>query len=425
MARDLTVKDAYVLMNAVAKQATGQTNITVVDASTFVSAGEKVLATGMDNVFNAITTVLNRTIVAARPYKARLDLMEETNTGAYSTLVREISFYSQDALPSGYFNTDLYTNLADGFTAGQNPDTGNNPQSTKSQWEQHQAMPMELFFGGSSTWQDCVTLYEEKVKQAFRSPEDFNAFVSGYLTEHANDIETQREAWNRVNLLNKIGSVYDMQELMPGSVINLTKAFNDRFGTSYTSAQLRSTYMEQFLKFFVSTFKNVSDFMTERSANYHWSVPKVVGDKTYKVLRHTPYANQRVYLYEPLFTEARAWVMPDIFNPDRLDIKKQYQPVTYWQSVNDRAAVKVTPAVVDPNTGLQKAGTAVDLPYVVGMITDERGLVTNMGFEVARTTPVEARKGYRNTWLTFLKNSMNNNTHNCVLFIMKDPDPGK
>lgn len=422
MARVLTTKDAYALMNALVRQATGQTDITVTNTSDFVSVGEKVLATGTENVLNSLSLVLGRTIVASRPYKARLDLMEETNNGVYSNRVRKISYYAKDSVPSGYFNTDLYTNFADGFTAGENPDSDGDAQSTKSMWEQHATMPLEMNFGGSSTWQYPVTIYENKLEQAFRSPEDFNKFVEGYLTEHANDIESQREAWNRMNLLNKIGSVYDMGTVMDGSVINLTKAYNDYYNTEYTSEQLRTTYLESFLKFFVATFKTVSGYLADRGKKYHWAVTKTVNGVDYNILRHTPKDKQRVYLYEPLFDMAKANVLPEIFNPEMLDLKTQYQPVTYWQSPSNRPAVKVTPAVVNTTTGVQEAGTTVDIPYVVGLITDVDGLMTNFMLEVTRSTPVEARKGYRTIWHTFLRNNINDNTENAVLFVMEDEE---
>lgn len=138
------------------------------------------------------------------------------------------------------------------------------------------------------------------------------------------------------------------------------------------------------------------------------------------MLRHTPYDKQRLYLYAPLFNKAEALVLPTIFRPEYLDIKKQYEAVTYWQSQASRAAINVTPAIVDTATGTQKAGTAVSIPYVVGMITDVDGMMTNFQLESARTTSVEARKGYRNTWNTFLRNGICDPTENAVIFIMED-----
>lgn len=426
MAKALTPKDAHVIMGALVRQATGQSNIEVQSTNDFISAGEKVLATGMENVFNSINILMGRIIVASRPYQALLTLMDALETGEFTHRFEKISFYSLDPMASGNFNTDLYTNLADGFTAGQNKDGNGDAQSTKSQWEQVQRPSAVFNFGGSDVWDLCITLYEDQVQQAFRSEDEFNRFIAGYIREHENDYESQREAFNRMILLNKVGQVYDMSSDMPGSVINLTKAFNDKFGTSYTSAQLRTTYLKEFLEFFVAEFKAQSGYMRERSAKYHWSVPITYRGKTHHILRHTPYNYQRVYLYDRLYKDAEALVMPEIFNDEYLDLNTQYQPVSYWQSnYSDevRPKVDIKPAIVNTTTGVQTEGSEVQLDYVVGLITDVDSMLTDFQIETARTTPVEARKGYRNTWLHIAKNGICDPTENSILFIMKDPDP--
>lgn len=426
MARTLTPQDAYALMNLLVAQSVG-TSIQVTDTSSFVSAGELVLASGTENVFNSLSLILNRTLVAARPYRSRLDLMEEVNTGLYSSRIRKISYYANWALPSGDFNTDLYTNFADGYTNGQN--TPGSPNSTKSMWEQNQKYPLELNFAGSSTWQYCITRYEDQLQAAFRSPEDFNAFVSGYLTESANDIESQREAWNRMILLNKIAATYDMDPDMPGSVVNLTYEFNQEFNTSYLTADLLSTYLKEFLAFMVARIKIDSRMMEHRTVNYHWTPPKQDSNgNNLALLRHTPRERQRLYLYEPLFIKSNAYVLPEIFNPEYLDMS-QYQGVDYWQSPAQGMYIDVTPAVVDTDTnnatyGTQVQGSTVET-VVVGMLTDVDGLMTNMQAEIARSTPVEARKGYRNIWTTFLRNAMIDQTENTIIYVMEDPvNPG-
>ena len=422
MARTITPQDAHLIMNELVREATGIDAVVSTDISSFVSAGETVLATGMENVMNALNIVLNRTLVAARPYSAKFRLVQALDTGIYSNRLRKISYYAQYALPDGSHNTDLFTNLAPGFTAGENISSGT-AQSTKSQWEQHPAMPLEMNFAGSSVWQDCITLYDDQVQTAFRGPEEFARFVAGFMTEHGNDIESQKEAWNRMAVLNKIASCYyyDQAQDTEGQVINLTSEFNTRFGTQYTSAQLRSTYLKEFLAFFVAEFKKVSQFMTERSASRHINFKKTIDGVDYAILRHTPYNRQRVYLYSPLFTEAEALVLPEIFRPNYLDIDTQYEGVTYWQGQSDRSEINVKPAVYDTATGAQiPAANAVNLEYVVGAIMDEDALMTNFQLERADTTPLEARKHYRNTWNTFMKNIIDDPSENCVIFIMAD-----
>lgn len=418
MARTLTARDCHALMNLLVKEATGQDAlIQAVDSSTFVAAGETVLATGTENVLNALSLVLGRTFMAVRPYNAKLSLINAINTGEYTHRMRKISFYSRAAQASGDWNTQLYTNLADGFTNGQNIADGD-AQSTKSMWEQNQPVPLEMNFAGQSVWEDSTTIYEYQLQQAFRSEDNFAEFIGGIMTERGNDIESQKEAFNRMTLLNFMAGVYDLNQT--GSVVNLTSAFNTEFGTSYTSAELRSTYLKEFCMFLAAKIKIDSDMLTNRSVKAHWSPAK----EGYALLRHTPKDRQRLMLYNPLMIKTQAYVFPELFNEQYLKMEN-YEGVMYWQNENDPSAIKVTPAIPDTTglTGTQTAGDTVTLGYVVGMLYDVDALMIDYQLERSATTPLEARKGYRNMWWTFSKNAINDFTENAIIYIMKDPDP--
>ena len=419
MSRTFTPKDAYSIMNLLVKQATGQQSINVVDSSSFVSAGETVLATGVENTINALSIIIGRTLVSVRPYQAKLNIINALNTDLYTNRLRKISYYSRENEASGDWNTDLFTNLANDYDNGSN-----GGKSTASMWQQNAPVALEMNFGGQDVCETSTTIYDNQLKVAFRDEASFMEFMSGVMTEKANDMESTKEAFNRMTILNHIAGCYDIDATInAGQVINLTKAFNDRFGTTYTSKELRTTHLTEFLKFFVSTFKITSDYMTNRSAKYHWSPAKTVGEKSYTLLRHTPKAKQRTILYSPLFVEAEANVFPEIFNPEYLNIETQYEGVTYWQSINDPASIDVTPAIPDvagTASGAQGVGSEVKLDYVVGMIFDEDAILTDFQFEDALTTPMEARKRYRNIFWHWSKNAINDFTENCVIFIMAD-----
>lgn len=418
MARTLTARDCHALMNLLVKEATGQdAQIQVVDSSTFVSAGETVLATGTENVLNALSLVLGRTFMAVRPYNAKLALINAINTGEYTHRMRKISFYSREAQASGDWNTQLYTNLADGFTNGQNIDDGT-AQSTKSMWEQNQPVPLEMNFAGSSVWEDSTTIYDYQLQQAFRSEDEFGQFVAGIMTERGNDIESQKEAFNRMTLLNFMAGVYDLNQ--SGSVVNLTSAFNTEFGTNYTSAQLRTTYLKEFCMFLSAKIKIDSDMLTNRSKKAHWAPAK----EGYALLRHTPKDRQRLMLYNPLLIKTQAYVFPELFNEQYLKMEN-YEGVMYWQNENDPSAIKVTPAIPDTTglTGVQTAGDTVTLDYVVGMLYDVDALMVDYQLDNSAVTPLEARKHYRNMWWSFAKNAICDFTENAIIYIMADPAP--
>ena len=415
MARVLTVNDAYSIVNLMVKEQTGQdATIQAVDSSSFVSVGETLLASGVEATLNTLALVLGRTFMAVRPYEAKLKIINTLNSGIYANRMRKISFYSREAVIDGASNTNLKTNFATGYDNGSNSGA-----STASMWEQNQPVPLEMNFGGSSEWQDVTTVYEKQLQAAFRSEAEFIDFVSGIMTEKGNDIESQKEAFNRMTLLNFMAGVIELNQ--GSSVINLTAAFNDKFGTSYTTAQLQTTYLKEFLEFFVATVKTISDDLEYRSNKYHWSPAKTVGGVSYTLLRHTPKSRQKMVMYKPFWNDAEAMVLPEIFNDQYLNIDN-FEGVQFWQNANDGAAINTLPAIPDTTDPTEQtaAAAAVAKDYVLGMIFDEDAMMVDYQLDEAAVTPKEARKHYHNIWWTFRKNAINDFTENAVIFIMED-----
>lgn len=414
MARSLTPTDAYALINLMVKEATGQdATIQAVDSSSFVSVGETLLRTGTENTLNAISTVLGRTFAAVRPYKAKLMIINALNSGLFTSRVRKISYYSREAEASGAFNTNLYTNHAMGFDNGSNP-SGGTPQSLPTMWEQNQPVPLELNFAGSSVWDDSTTVYEIQLQQTFRDEQSFIAFIEGIMVEKGNDIESQKEAFNRATLLNYMAGIYDMNSVA-GGAFDLAAGFNAKFGTTYTRQDLLRTHFKEFLEYVVATIRLLSDTLENRSKKYHWSPTKTIGGVNYTLLRHTPKAKQRLILYKPFIYDAEARVLPEIFNDEYLKLEN-YEGVTFWQNELNPSAISITPAIPDVTSPTaQIAGTPVSLEYVVGVLYDEDALMVDYQLDESYSTPVEARKRYRNMWWHFSKNAINDFTENGIL----------
>lgn len=421
MARALTPQDCYALMNSLVEQATGQASLTAVDSSSFVSAGELVLASGTENVVNSLSMILGRTLIAVRPYEAKLRIMNTLNSGLYANRLRKISYYAREAEPAGFENTQLYTNLAMGFDNGVNPDSQTPPQdqSTGSMWVQNQPVPLEVNFAGSSVWDESTTVYETQLKVAFRSEAEFAQFVSGILTEKGSDIESAKEAFNRMTLLNFIAGAVDLNA-STGSAIDLVPLFGTYIGQTVTRADLLpgGTYATEFREWFTAFFKGVSDKMENRSKKWHWSPTKTINGVSYTLLRHTPKSKQRAIMYGPYYRDAQATIMPALFNPQYLDMDKQFETVEFWQAEDSGAAINVTPAIPDVNGQTQIQGSAVALDYVLGIIYDEDALMVDYQFEGSYSTPLEAKKLYRNIFWHFRKNAINDFTENHVVFYL-------
>ena len=428
--------DGYALMNAVMAQLTGQDSYQVIDAQGFMDAGKLAMEYKTDEIFNALTIVGARLFTATRPYKAPLWLIDSINSGYFNNRLRKISYYSTWALPSGAFNTNLFTNFADGYDNGENPNGGGTAQSTKDMYEQHPVHPLELNFQSSQVWQDCLTRYEDQIKVAFSGEDEWARFWAGVLTEKGNDVEQRKEAHNRLTLLNRMAlaaAMGDAGSNVKGvcTMIDLTALYNAKFGTAYTGAQLRTTYLKSFLEFFISEFKIISNLMAKRSLAFHVAPKLTLGDGDHYILRHTPKSEQRFMLYSPLWEQSKAIVMPEIFNDQYLDFDKQFEAVDFWQtfSMDDQekaqADVKITvPAWLEDlilnTTGSSDTAFVWKPDYIVGCLFDKDSVLTDFQFETARTTPLEARKNYINTWMDFGLGAIGDPTENFVVFVMSD-----
>ena len=427
--------DGYALMNAVMAQLTGQDNFQVINAQGFLDAGKLAMEYKTDEIFNALTIVGARLFTATRPYKAPLWLIDSINSGYFNNRIRKISYYSTWALPSGAFNTNLYTNFADGFDNGTNPNAGGTAQSTKDMYEQHPVHPLEMNFMNSTVWQDCLTRYEDQIKIAFSSEDEWARFWSGVLTEKGNDIEQRKESHNRLTMLSRMGiaaAIGDYSSSIKGlnTVIDLTAEYNKKFGTNYTGTQLRTTYLKSFLEFFTSEFKQISNLMTKRSLMFHAAPLLTLADGNHAILRHTPKSEQRLMMFTPFWEDAKAIVMPEIFNDEYLSAP-QFESVDYWQAfdmdVAKRASVNIQVTVpgwledmIGNTTGSSDTVYTFQPDYVLGCLFDRDAVMTDFQFETARTTPLEARKNYINTWMDFGLGAIGDPTENFVLLVMSE-----
>jgi hypothetical protein len=114
--------------------------------------------------------------------------------------------------------------------------------------------------------------------------------------------------------------------------------------------------------------------------------------------------------------DAESTVLPAIFNPQYLNVEN-YEKVDFWQNENLPEKVSITPAIPDVSDPKeQTAGDPVVLDYLVGVLYDADAMMVDYQLDSAYSTPIEARKRYRNVWWHFARNAINDFTENAVLF---------
>ena len=421
MAKTFTPLDAAAILAATVREQTGQeTTLQSVNINNFASIGETLQTTGQENVLNKLSTVIFREMIAVRPYSGSFLSIRSENNTLFQQRLRKISYKAKDPKNAGNFNTNLFTNLKTGFTNGRNLDSNGVPQSTGSMWEQDLCLPYQVFFGGSQVWQDSYEVSEDALKDAFRSPDNLARFVDGYITSKMNDIESQKEAFARLTFLQLLAGTIDQSSVMPGSVINMTAAYNAHFGTSKTTNDLLTTDLTSFLEFFTATVKKTIRKFENRSALFHDPRTETIDGIDYSILRHTPKDRQRLVMLADFWDLAEAMVKPAIFSPEYLDIGKQIELVDFWQNEANPWEIDVVPSVFDQVNGVQIQGNQVQESVVLGALFDEDAIWTSFQLDSAYSTPLEARKHFRNVWFSMAQQGFVDPTEKTAVFIMND-----
>ena len=403
------VKDAYAVMNALARQATAQADIAVVDHQSFIDAGTKTLATGTENVLGSIYRTIAQVLMQSRKYKGKFGLINATED-QFNTRKAKISIYAADNEASGAFNTDLYTNIADG--QGDVDGTG-------SMWEQKLPKVLERFYLSEAAWDKHYTTPLAQLQSAFNDESTFVAFMNAVMVEIENDVESTLESRNRALVADRIAGVYAQVNAATPTLgsecaVDLIKYFNDECGTTYTRDEILQEHLTEFMELFVAKIKIDSDRLEERSALYHNPYTITESGVDYNILRHTPKAYQKLMLFSEFITKAKTRVMPEIFNPDYLSLDN-YEGVTYWQSSKpgDRMKIDCKPALPE---GAESS--EVELDYVVGILFDKDAIESINQFNGAYTTPVNARHLYTNTWLHWKFGAIQDYSENSIIYYL-------
>ena len=390
--------DAYTLMTNIVAQATGSTSISVTDTTSFVSAGELALRTGADNVMNAISTVISRTIESVRPYRRRFDILETTPERWGGQIRKVVPLYMGFEETTDSNTIQNPTTLANGNTVDMF--TINAPKA------------IQLNFYGSQKLQKSITRFRDQLDMAFHNEQEFLAFMDAIMTEYSNEIELMIENRARLVVNNFIAGNIDMGG---ANVIDLVAGFNAKYGSSPAKSRQEclSTYVEPFMKYVASQIKLYSSRLEDMSTLYH---ANLTGYQP--IMRHTPKARQKMLMYNPVFLEAEAEVYSGLFNPQYLEIG-DFEGVNFWQNPNDPSKISCLPNKLDVATGKSvDAAATVTEDFVLGILFDEEALGILPQFDYASTTPFNSKGGYWNLFSHWKFQNYVDYTENSVIFIL-------
>ena len=403
MANTLTPTDVYGIVNAMSAEMFGQNGaLTAFDTSTFCTVGEAMLRTGYENTVGALSAVIGKTIIAARPYRGKFRIIMKVPQ-EYGLITRKISFYATKLEASTDWNTDIAaTQIVDG--ASIDP------------WTITKTYPLELNFAGLKVTQKNYTVFRYQLKQAFQNESYFASFVSGLLVRIANDLEVMMDAENRLQVLNAIGATYNVGATR--QKVNLTAAFNAFYGTTYTATQLLSTYLDELMKFFVMRLKGDMALMEEENELFHiYPAKNDDGGNALTLTRHTAPEDRRLIMYMPRVRQAEATIFPSLFDSSYLRIEN-FEGCEYWQNPNVPESVSITPNQLNTTTGRSETGNAVALDHLFALLFDKDALATSVHVEDVLTSPVNNKGSYYNVTYHWGKDHLLDQSENMILYYL-------
>lgn len=363
----MNIEQAYSLIAELHEQATGQKTIAPVDLSGFISIAQKTLAAGYDPVINAITQVLTRTIVAVRPYSRKFAGLEVT-ADRWGGIIRKLSFGDRDP------EADTTYALVDG-------------QST-DQFAVKKPIVLETRYVGSAVYEDSYTIFTRQLDVAFSNPAEFANFMAGLMEHYSNLWEQWLEEESRAIVSNFIAA-----KVADGDVVHLLTEYNT--ATGITPALTAITVRQPanwgpFVKWAYARIMGVARQMTERSQLFQHVVTG------YKIMRHTPYADQKFYMMANFLESMNAEVLADTYHENMLRFA-DVESVGYWQAIENPDQIQVTPAVL-ANNGLADVGSAATLTNVLGVLFDRDAIGYNIYQNEIVNSPYQAKDQYYNVF---------------------------
>ena len=248
----MSKEQAYQLINLLHTQATGQVAIQPTDYSSFVSVAQATLQAGYEPTLQAISQVLQRTIVAVRPYSEKFKGLQMT-AETWGGILRKINFADREAIEDPTHET----------VEGQSID----------QYVVRKPKILETRYVGSDVYLGSYTIYREQLKVAFENESNFGAFMSGLMTHFLNERTQWLENLKRGILANAIAG---KNAIGGSSVIHLLTEYNTLTGLSLTATTvMQPANYKPFMQWVYSRVSEISRLMSERSGLFQQPITGV------------------------------------------------------------------------------------------------------------------------------------------------------
>ena len=368
----MTFEEASAILNNIREQVTGETSIAPVNTSEFVSVGTSLVQSKPEPVLGAIMQMVTKTIFSVRPYTRKFGGIK-VDSQMWGSIVRKLAVVDKP------FTDNKEFDLVDGQSIDHY--IVNKPEV------------LELKYYGATKFAKYYTVFKDQLNSAFDSVNQFNSFLAMVVQNTSDMIEQNFESIARMTIANFVGG----KNVANNGVVHLLTEYNTETGANpplTTTTVYAPENFGNFMKWVYARIATLTSLMTERSTEFQINVSGK------EITRHTPFEDQKVYLYAKLLNDMNARVLADTYNYDFIRYA-DVEAVNYWQSIDNPMEIDVTPNYLDTD-GSIKTGTEQHITNLVGVIFDREALGYTVMNEWSATTPLNASGGYWNTFFHFL-----------------------
>lgn len=376
------------ILNDIVSQATGKASITAVSTADFVSVANTAIGISTDQLLDAVTQTLSRTIFSIRPYSRKFKGLYMDNL-RFGNHTRKLNIADSD------WDKDERLDLVDG--------------SSVDDQIVRKPTVLQTNFYGQNIFSRQITIFKDQLNVALSSEDEFQRFITMMMTNASDQIEQAHESTARMTLANFIGGKVKGDA---DNVIHLVTRYNDVAGTSFTSDTVKQPEnFVPFMKWATGYIKTVSDWMTERTQKFHINVTGK------EISRHTPYDKQKLYLYSEELNNIDATVMSSIFNDSYLKMA-DHEKVGFWQNIDSPDGINVEASYMDATGSVVSDTDGTATSNIFGVLFDEEAVgITTYG-EWSAPSPFNAKGGYSNIFWHFNDRYYNDFTENGVVFLL-------
>lgn len=383
--------NAAAVLNTIVKNATGQSELTGVNALNFISVANTAAKIPVDPLLSALTTTLSKTIFSIRPYSRKFKGIFHDNV-KFGNHTRKINIADSD------WQKDERYDLTDGASIDM--------------YKVKKPKVLQMNYYGQNIVERQVTIFRDQLNVALSSEEEFQRFITMVMTNASDQIEQAHESCARMTVANFMAA--KISGYKDATVINLLTEYNTLTGGTLKAADVyKPDNFVPFVKWAFARIKNVSDMMTERTQMFH---ENVTGSE---ISRHTPYSKQKMYMNAQFMNEVSTMVLADVFHDERYKLI-DYERVGYWQNPKEPTAIHITNTARTGTNGTLNVGEESDVTGVIGCLFDDEALGVSTFNEWSAPTPFNAKGGYTNIFWHFNDRYYNDFTENGVVFVIQD-----